>query len=145
MQIEEIEEMWAEDTNIDETNLSRESARIPKLHSKYYKLYFRAVMKMNMLKAELKTLEKDKIEYFNGSMALEDLKDRGWKPNSLKILRVDMDKYIQSDPDIINLCLKIDYHAGMSKFLEDIVKQLNNRNFIIKNMLDWQKFQQGGY
>jgi hypothetical protein len=145
MDIEEIEKMWAEDAKIDETNIGRESTNIPQLHAKYYKLYFRSVMKLNKSKAELKVLEKDKIEYYNGSMAQEDLKDRGWKPNPLKILRSDMDKYIQADPDIINLCLKIDYHNGTSKFLEDVIRQINNRNFILKNYVDWAKFQSGGY
>lgn len=145
MDIEEIEKMWAVDGKIDETNIAREGSRIPELHSKYYKMYYRAVMKTNKLKSELKVLEKDKIEYYNGTMAQEDLKERGWKPNPLKILRSDMDKYIQSDKDIIELCLKIDYYAGMSKFLEDIIKQINNRNFQLKTIVDWLKFQNGGY
>jgi hypothetical protein len=145
LDVEEIEKMWAEDAIINETNLTQEGSKIPQLHSKYYKLYFRAVMKMNKLKADLKVLEKDKMEYYNGTMAEEDLKDRGWKPYALKILRSDMDKYIQSDRDIINLCLKIDYYNGLAKFLEDIIRQINNRNFILKNMVDFLKFQSGGY
>jgi hypothetical protein len=145
MDIEEIEEMWAEDSKIDDTNIANESIKIPQLHSKYYKLYYRAVMKMNKLKANLKELEKDKTEYYNGTMAEEDLKERGWKPNPLKILRSDMDKYIQSDKDIINLCLKIDYYNGMAKFLEDILRQINNRSFMIKNYIEFVKFQSGGY
>lgn len=145
MDIEEIEKMWGGDAEIDETNLSGEGSNIPKLHSKYYKLYFRAVIKTQKMKADLKVLERDKMEYYNGSMAAEDLKDRGWKPNPLKILRSDMDKYIQSDKDIIELCLKIDYYTSLSKFLEDIIKQINNRNFILKNMVDFLKFKNGGY
>ena len=145
MDIEEYEKMWAEDAIINETNLSQESGKIPGLHAKYYKIYYRAVMKANKLKADLKVLEKDKIEYYNGTMAMEDLKERGWKPNPLKILRSDMDKYIHSDKEIIKLSLQIDYYTGMAKFLEDVIKQINNRNFIIKNMIDFQKFQNGGY
>lgn len=145
MDIEELEKMWAEDSKIDEANLINESSRIPKLHAKYYKLLFRAHLKVTKLKSELKTLEKDKIEYYNGSMAQEDLKERGWTPNPLKILRTDLDKYIQSDKHIIELSLKIDYYASIEKFLEDIVKQINNRNFILKNMIDFLKFTNGGY
>lgn len=145
MDIEELEKMWLSDTTIDETNLSSESARIPQLHAKYYRLLFRAHMKTSKLKGQLKELEKAKTEYYNGSMASEDLKDRGWKPNPLKILRNDIDKYIQSDSDIIELSLKIDYQASVEKFLEDVVRSINNRNFIIKNMLDFLKFQNGGY
>lgn len=145
MDIDELEKMWAEDAKIDETNLISESAKIPSLHSKYYKLYFRASMNVHKSKAKLKELEKDKIEYYNGSMSPEDLKEKGWKPNPLKILRNDMDRYIQADKEIINLCLKIDYENGIAKFLEDVIRQINNRNFVLKNMIDFLKFKNGGY
>jgi hypothetical protein len=145
MDVEELEKMWAEDAKIDETNLSRESARIPEMHSKYYKLLFRAHLRTSKLKSNLKELERSKTEYYNGTMAEEDLKEKNWKPNPLKILRQDLDKYIQSDRDIIDLSLKIDYQASVEKFLEDVVRQINTRNFIIKNMVEFLKFQNGGY
>ena len=145
MDIEELEKMWAKDAKIDQTDISNEALKIPELHAKYHKHYYRSVMKLNKLKADLKVLEKDKTEYYNGSMAEEDLKEKGWKPNPLKILRNDMDKYIQSDKDIINLCLKIDYYSGIAKFLEDVLRQINNRNFILKSYIDWEKFKNGGY
>jgi hypothetical protein len=145
MDIEEIEKMWAQDAIIDETNLAKEGSKIPQLHSKYYKIYYRAAMRTNQLKAELKVLERYKTEYYNGTMAEEDLKEKGWKPNPLKILRADLDRYIQSDKDIIQLCLKIDYQNGIAKFLEDVIKQINNRNFILRMQVDFIKFQNGGF
>ena len=145
MDLDELEEMWKKDAVIDEDNLASESGRIPVLHAKYYKLYFRSVMRVNKLKADLKILEKEKNEYYNGTMSEEDLKAKDWKPNPLKILRSDMDKYIQSDKAIIAECLIIDYNMGMAKFLEDILKQINTRNFIVKNMIDFLKFRNGGY
>jgi hypothetical protein len=143
MNIEEIEKQWEEDSKIDETSLLSESAKIPKLHSKYYKLYFRAAMKLQKLKAELLELEKLKIEYYNGTLAEEDLKERGWKPNPLKILRTDINRYVEADKDIIELSLRIAYHSEIATYLENIIKQINNRNFIIKNMIDWLKFSNG--
>jgi hypothetical protein len=145
MQLEQLEAMWAEDCKIDETNLARESTRIPELHSKYYKLYIRSATKASKYKSDLKELERIKTEYYNGSMAEEDLKHYGWKQNPLKILKSDIAKYIESDKDIINLCLKIDYQVSYTKFLEDIIRQINNRNFIIKNIIDYMKFTHGGY
>jgi hypothetical protein len=78
-------------------------------------------------------------------MSEEDLKEKGWKPNPLKILRTDVNKYIEADRDIINLSLKIDYHMQMANYLEDIIRQINSRNFMIKSAIDWAKFQAGGY
>lgn len=143
MNIEEINELWAQDCKIDETNLVRESSRIPELHNKYYNLFYRETLKVKKLRADLIELEKAKTEYYNGSMDELELKQRGWAPNPLKILRQDLDKYIQSDKEIISLSLKIALHEERANYLENIVRHINNRNFIIKNMIDFMKFQSG--
>lgn len=142
---DDINEMWAKDCKIDEANLIEEARRIPELHSKYYNLFYKEALRVKKLKFDLKELELAKTEYFNGSMAEEDLKARGWKPNPLKILRNDMDKYIQSDKDIINLSLKIALHEERANYLESIIRQINSRNFIIKSMVDLLKFQAGEF
>jgi len=142
---DDINEMWAKDAPIDETNLIGESKRIPTLHSKYYAMYYNEALRVKKLKADLAELKRDKMEYYGGSMAEEDLKERGWKPFQLKVLRNDLDKYIVSDKDIIKLSLKIDYHTERANYLEDIIKTIHSRNFVIKSMIDVMKFQAGDY
>jgi hypothetical protein len=145
MSTDDISEIWAKDANIDETNLVGESKKIPSLHSKYYNMYFREALKVKKLRYDYKQLELAKREWYDGSMAEEDLRERGWKPYQKKIIRQDIDKYIQADKDIVNLSLKIDYHTARADYLEDIVKTIHSRNFIIKSMIDVLKFQAGEY
>ena len=143
MDIEDINKMWAADCKIDELNLGGEAAKIPQLHSKYYKLYISSSLKVKKLRADLIMLEKAKFEYYNGSMSEEELKDRGWKPNPLKIIRTDINRYIDSDKDIVTLSLNIDYHLSIANYIEDILRQINARNYMISNAINWAKFQQG--
>jgi hypothetical protein len=145
MSTDDISELWSKDSKIDETNLMGESKRIPELHSKYYNLYYKEALKVKKLRYDYKELEMAKREWIDGSMAEEDLHDRGWRPFQKKVIRQDMDKYIQSDKDVINLSLKIDYHSVRANYLEDIVKTIHSRNFIIKNIIDIMKFQAGEY
>jgi hypothetical protein len=145
MSTDDISEIWSKDCKIDETNLAGEAKRIPELHNKYYTLYYKEVLRVKKLKADYKELELAKREWLDGSMAEEDLKDRGWRPYQKKILRNDIDKYLQSDSDIIALSLKIDYHSTKANYLEDIVKTIHSRNFIIKSMIDVIKFQAGEF
>lgn len=145
MSTDDISEMWAADARIDETNLMGESKKIPELHNKYYSLYYKEALRVKKLRYDYKELELAKREWFDGSMAEEDLKDRGWRPYQKKILRNDIDKYLQADKDIIALSLKIDYHSTRANYLEDIVKTIHSRNFVIKNMIDILKFQHGEY
>lgn len=145
MNTDDISKIWAADAPIDETNLVRESKRIPELHSKYYNMYYREVLRVKKLKAEYKELERLKREYYDGSMDEQTLREKGWKPFQLKVLRNDLDKYIQSDTDIIKLSLTIDFHTANANYLEDIIKTIHSRNFVVKNMIDILKFQSGDY
>lgn len=145
MSTDDISEVWAVDCKIDESNLAGESKRIPELHSKYYSMYYKEALRVKKLKYDYKELELAKREYYDGSMAEEDLRDRGWKPFLKKVIRQDMDKHVQADKDIIAMSLKIDYHSTRANFLEDIIKTIHSRNFVVKNMIDILKFQHGEY
>jgi hypothetical protein len=144
MTLEEINEMWAIDAKINEIDLGNEAIKIPKLHNKYYTLYVKEMLRVKKFKSELKELEMAKYEYYTGTMAPEDLKVRGWPPYALKIMRSDVSRYIDADKDIIALSLKIDYYMQMGSYLEDIIKQINSRNFFIRAAIDWAKFTSGG-
>lgn len=145
MSTDDIGALWSKDAKIDEANLVGESKKIPELHNKYYTMYYKEALRVKKLRYDYKELELAKREWLDGSMAEEDLKERGWKTSQRKILRADIDKYLQADPDIIRLSLKIDYHSANADFLEDIIKTIHSRNFVIKSMIDVLKFQHGEY
>ena len=108
-------------------------------------MYYKEALKVKKLRADYKELELLKREWLDGTMAEENLRELGWRPNQKRIIRQDMDKYLQADKDIINISLKIDYHSARANFLEDIVRTIHSRNFIIKSMIDILKFQHGEY
>lgn len=145
MTLEEINEMWAVDSKINEVDLGNEALKIPRLHNKYYNLYVKEMLRVKKLRADLKELEMAKHEYFTGTMAEEDLKARGWRPYALKIMKSEVARYIDADREVIDLSLKIDYFVQTASYLEDIIKQINNRNYLIRSAIDFAKFQSGGF
>lgn len=144
MEIEEVNSMWAIDCKFNETDLASDALNIPKLHNKYFNIYVKEGLKLKKMKSDLKSLEHAKYEWFSGTMAEEDLKTLGWKPNPLKILKADINRYIETDRDVVNQSLKIDYQASKVNYLEDIIKQIHSRNFYINNAIAWARFQSGG-
>ena len=142
-EIEDLAKMWKEDSVINETALTYEAGRIPVLHHKYYNLYVIETLKLKKLKSDMIMLQKEKSEYYGGIMTPERMKELGWKPYQLKVLKSDVPKIVDQDKDIIDFNLQIGYFETLVKFLEDILKQINNRNFVIKNMIDWNKFTSG--
>ena len=55
--LDDLFDLWAEDSKIDRTELGEESIKIPQLHSKYYKLYSTERLKSVKLQEDLKILK----------------------------------------------------------------------------------------
>jgi hypothetical protein len=143
MTIEELYEMWAQDSTIDETNISRESANIPKLHNKYFKMYVDEGLRLRKQKADYKQLVKLKGEYYRGELDIAELQQYGWEPQPLKILKADIPTYIDADKDIVNMSLKIGLQEEKVGYLESIIKMISNRGFQLKTIVDWERFRTG--
>lgn len=143
MKIEEIYEMWANDSEIDQTNVSGESANIPKLHNKYFRVYMEEGMKLRKFRADYKQLKLLKEQYYKGELDISELKEYGWEPQPLKILRTDIPTHIEADKDIINLSLKVGAQEEKVNYLEAIIKMISNRGFQLKTIVDWERFRTG--
>lgn len=143
MKIEDIYEMWAKDSEIDQTNVSGESANIPKLHNKYFRVYMEEGMKLKQLRAKYKQLKLLKEQYYRGELDITELQQYGWEPQPLKILRTDIGTYIDADQDMIDLSLKVGMIEEKVNYLEAIIKMISNRGFQLKTIVDWERFRTG--
>jgi len=143
MKLEEIQSLWEKDSQIDRSELGEESLKIAQYHSIYFKMYSEERLLFKKLEYQYKTLYKTKYEYYNGTLSQEDLKENGWNPFTLKVLKTDLNIYLEGDTDIHNAQLKIEYQKEKINLLENIIKALNNRNYQIKNAIDWAKFMNG--
>ena len=143
MNIDEIMVLWETDTKIDKTELGDESLNIPKLHSKYYNILIRERLSLRKLESELKQLKLDKYEILTQGPN-EETRDKGWRlPPKGMVLKSDIPMYLDADQDMIDLGLKIGLQQEKIDFLESIIKTIINRNFVIRNGIDWQKFTMG--
>lgn len=144
MNIETILNDWSEDCKIDETNLSHESTNIPILHSKYISMYTNAKLSRLRIYEKRKEIKRKLWEYYDGKTCEEDLKEWGREQFKMQLINSQIATYVDSDDEMININLKIGYQDELIKLLEDIVKTIHTRNFIIKNSLDYQRFMNGG-
>ena len=143
MQLDELFENWGKDCDIDRAELGNESTRIPQLHFKYFKFLSNERLLLKKLESEYTVLHKCKWDYYQRIMTLEDLQEKGWEQQPLKILKTDLPQYIGSDGDIIKMNQKIAYQKEKIEFLESVIRTINNRGFQIKNAIDWEKFKVG--
>jgi hypothetical protein len=74
----------------------------------------------------------------------EDLKEIQREPWRRTVLKQDIASYVDSDSEMIKLLTKISYQEEVVMLLEDIIKNINNRGFQIKNGIDWRKLTNFG-
>jgi len=145
MIIDEITEMWIADSKIDDVELDTESLKIPSLHAKYLKILYQQKLKLKSLIIKKKTLNRVLSEYYKGDLNHpEDLEELGREPWQRTVLKQDLPSYVDSDDDMIKLLTKISYQEEVVSLLEDIIKNINNRGFQIKNGIDWRKLTNFG-
>lgn len=143
MNVEDILDAWSQDASMNPTEIGSESLKTPMLHHKYLQILVQEKLALKKHKYKYKRLYKEKWEYFLGFMSQEQMEERGWEPMSLKIIKQDVDKYIESDEQISQLQLLIEYQEEKIEALESIIKTINNRGFQIKNYIDFEKFKMG--
>ena len=140
MNLDEIQSLWEEDSKIDEDELHTESTKIPSLHAKYYRILNNILLLKKIEENKFKQLKKEKWQYYTGKADPEVYIE---KPFDHKVLRQDVDKYMDADEDLIKITSKIDYYQIMLNYLDSILKTINNRTYQIKNSIEWQQFIRG--
>ena len=140
MNLDEIQLLWEEDSKIDEDELHIESTKIPSLHAKYYRILNNILLLKKIEENKFKQLKKEKWQYYTGKADPEVYID---KPFDHKVLRQDVDKYMDADEDLIKILSKMDYYQVMLNYLDSILKTINNRTYQIKNSIEWQQFIRG--
>jgi hypothetical protein len=140
MRFDELSEMVDRDLRIDDTELDVESIKTPQLHNKYLKIYTQLSLSLKKTKDDRKVLYKEKWEYYTGKSSPEIYKEN---PFDLKILRSDVQMYIDADKEYQEATQKEEYIKMMADYSERILREINNRGFIINNTIKWKQFLHG--
>ena len=143
MKLEDIQELWRKDSEINYTELGTESIRIPLIHDKYLKIFIDERIRLKGVEFELSKIVRAKTEYYSGKMSQEELEKRGWEQYLGRLLKNEMANYIESDDDVIKLKQQLVILQEKITYLDSVIKMINNRGFQIKNALDWLKFSHG--
>lgn len=141
MKISEILDHIESDSEIEKSRLDSESLNIPKLHSKYVRMVAAERDLLRRLQQKMIMLHKEKWEYYSGKAPAEVYRE---KPFNIKVLKSELDRYIDSDDEVIKLAAYISEQQDKVSILEDWIKQINGRSFQIKNAIDYIRWTNGG-
>ena len=139
--LESLQKMWEEDSEIDKDNLHDESLKIPQLHAKYFELYNTIFLLRKKAEQQRKNIRHERYEYFSGK-ADPDVYIENPFPKKIRD-KDTMTKYLDADEKLSTSNLKIDYYDTMLVYIESILKVIQNRTFQIKNAIEYMRFQSG--
>ena len=143
MNIDQIKSQAEIDTVIDTNHLEEESAKIPQIHNKYLCMLMDEKLILERLESQLKILRRDKWLYYSGKLSEDELKTKGWEPFELNILKQDLDRFIDSDTDVITLSNKVFLQKEKVNYIESVTKIIANKIWNIRSSIEWIKFTQG--
>ena len=139
MKIEELQDVWEKDSEIDQTEPGRELLNIPKLHNKYLTILTKHKIASKKAHFDYLRMRKVKIEYYNGRMDQEELAERGWEPFQF-VLKSDINTYLEADNDLIKLMEKKIYHEEVISVIESIMNELKQRTWQLRDFINWERF-----
>ena len=141
--IDSLTAMWVEDANIEQLELDKESLKIPKLQAKWAGLLKKFTFQSKNLENKYKKLRQKKWRYYSGKMEKEELKENGWEPFQY-VLKSDLEVFLEGDGDLIDMGTKKFVYEEMADFCKLVIKELQNRQWNIKNSIEFMKYTEGG-
>lgn len=142
MNFDKINEEWSKDAVIGD-DFGEESRKIPKLQGKYMELAKELWTRNRITEVKLKELTRDKTEYYSGQMDVAELKERGWPVLHKRIMKADVPTYVETDPDIIKLTLRLGEIKDAIKYIDTVMQSLKDRNYQISNSIKWKMHMDG--
>ncbi len=133
---------WEKDSRISD-DLTLESLKIPQLHSKWMKFLMREKNELVIIQRAYYKMKRLRWEYYNGTIDHNVLDKMGWEPFLQKILKPDLPMWLDSDKELGELKDQRTRKEQLISSLEQIIKQITERQWTIKNAIEWRKFEMG--
>jgi len=139
MDLETLQNKWEKDCKIGD-ELSDESKKIPSLHCEYITLYNEFNLMKKNTEFQLKCMMRERWEYYTGKSDPKVYED---EPFDFKVMKNDVDRYLYGDKKIQKLQMKIEYQSQCVFFLESVLTQIRDRQWQIRNAIEFQKLTLG--
>lgn len=144
MKLEELYEIWEKDAKYDDLNLDVDSLNISSLHAKYNRMLSEARSQLRALRINRKTHYATLREYYLGNLNNpEDLERINREPYLNKVLRQNVNDYVEADNDITKIDTRIAVLEEKVEVIIEIMKAVHKRGYDIKSAIEWRKFTNG--
>jgi len=138
--LSELQDQIKKDLKIHPDQLDESSRITPEIHHIYNKLMMQERLALKKLNREWDKLYLQQWEYYRKKADPEVYEK---KPLLKKIMDTDVKYYLSADPDLQELRSKIEAKEELIEFLKRALDQISQRNWQIRNQIEWLKFLGG--
>ena len=142
--VQELMTMWSKDSTIDLTNLKQAVAENSSLHAKYLNIHTTYSLLAKKVNSDFARKKIFWMSYYSGDF--NDDKDfltkHSLEPVTRK-LKSDIQVYLDGNDELVQLLLKKNVYDEISNYAAEVVRQLRNRSYELKSLIDYEKFLEG--
>jgi hypothetical protein len=128
----ELQEEVKRDVVFDESNVSNTIVKVPQLHTKYMNLLHQMQLQVIITENKYNKIYRKKYMYYRDDFEIL-LKGK----DEIKLM-------VDSDEELVAVRSILQYEKTICEYLEGVVKQISGFSFLIRDFIEYEKFQAGG-
>jgi len=131
MNIAQLQEMIKKDIALDSKNLSKTIIQIPSFYAKYLVLLQREQLNCTRIQSEYDSKYKERYMFYRNDF------------NVILKNKAEIDVLINGDEEMSEIKDRLFLSKNICETIESAMKQISGMSFLIKDYIEWEKFQQG--
>lgn len=143
MTLLDYQQEWMKDGPLKLDKLDEDARNTPLLHARYWAYYTKEKIRFKKAEFAYRKLYRQRWEYFLNRMDDTEREALGWPIQPLKIIVAQVDKYLDGDDVLQAAKLTLTEAEETCRFLEDTLKNINNRGYLIGTTVNFLKFKMG--
>ena len=143
--LDQLNDDWDKDCNLDHTDIDLELLKISSLHSKYCRIRSHHKQVSFSLDEKHRNMKELRREWIEGKSTLETLEKHGWHQyqGTSVTMRTAQESKLEHDPELTKILLKKKLQDLIVEQCDSYIKELNNRNFALRGVIDARRFLKG--
>jgi hypothetical protein len=140
MKTDELLEQAKKDLEYDKTNLQSAIHEIPIIFGRWIDYHVAEKIKLIRMQRRMNDLRKEKWLYYSGKASPEVYKKR---PFGLKLLKADVERFIDTDEEISSLQADIDLQNEKVYLIDEVSREIKSRQWQINSLIKWNEYLSG--
>lgn len=144
LSLDDLKKEWSKDCFIDKENIALESIKTASLHAKYINEWASYKAKQVKFESDYASMKKLRTRYYRGELTQAELVANGWAQyQGAKLPKTETETFLSGDEYLIKLNDNLAYCKLTVGYLDQVLKFISNRSFVIRDFIEDRKFQLG--